>query len=48
MKAILSAWLVLVIVNPLSALAQNDSHTEEHFGVLVWPMEAATSGIKAC
>ena len=35
MKAILSAWLVLVIVNPLSALAQNDSHTEEHFGVLV-------------
>lgn len=35
MKAILNAWLVLAIVNPLSALARNDSHTEEHFGVLV-------------
>ena len=35
MKAILSAWLVIAIVNPLNALAQNDSHAEEHFGVLV-------------
>lgn len=35
MKAILSAWLILIIANPFSALAQSDANTDERFGVLI-------------
>lgn len=35
MKKLLSVWLVLVFFGPLSAIAQTDSGSAQHFGVLV-------------